>query len=93
MCHGNNPMSTAPYKRRAYRIVKKFQITGSVLNKNKIQNLVLYLDGACISSRRHLNIQNNKCWYCENHHEVHEVGYHFITTIFDTTTLLQSRPS
>jgi hypothetical protein len=49
------------------RILEGCQMTGSFLDKNKLQKHVFTLDKTWFM----LSIKNNKYWHCENPHAVH----------------------
>jgi hypothetical protein len=57
------------------RIMKKYQMTGSVLGKNKTRKLVFFPDGAWFTLSRNINSHSNRCWCYENLHAVGEVSF------------------
>jgi hypothetical protein len=50
----------------------EFQMTGSVLDRNKIQKFV-FSDEVPFTFSRNINIQSNTHWRYENYHAVHTV--------------------
>jgi hypothetical protein len=57
-----------------YRIVAKFQMTGSVQDKNKIHKLLFLLDEIWFTLSKHVNSQNNRHWCFKNLLAVHDIS-------------------
>jgi hypothetical protein len=54
-------------------------VTVSVLDRNKLQELVFFLVEAYFPSCGNVNSQNERHWCYENAHEVYEVPLHALT--------------